>query len=93
MLASTILLLARSQRREFAAADRAAEVTGDPLALARALRKIERAARPDLGLLVPLSSREVEGIGRLLATHPPTDDRVDRLLERADRTARRIEIR
>lgn len=93
VLASTILLLARSRRREFAADDRAAEVTGDPLALARALRKIERAARPGFGLLVPLSSREEEGIERLLATHPPTDDRVDRLLERADRTVRRIEIR
>jgi len=45
-VALTLLVLAHSRRREFAADARAAEVTGKPVALARALRKLERAASP-----------------------------------------------
>lgn len=82
----TLLVRAHSRRREFAADDRAVEVTGDPLALARALRKIQRATEPGRGLLSPLSVRgDDEALfGRLLSTHPPTDDRVRRLVERAE---------
>jgi len=61
-------------------------VTGDPLALARALRKVERAAGAEWGLLGPLDVRG-DGDGpltRLLATHPPMDDRVGRLVEKAE---------
>lgn len=93
----TAVVRAHSRRREYAADDRAVEVTGDPLALARALRRIERASQPGWGLLSPLY---VEGdedgtLARLLATHPPMDERIARLVERAgaDRPrARRIPI-
>ncbi|WP_299267636.1 M48 family metallopeptidase [Halorientalis sp.] len=50
----TLVLRAHSRRRELAADDRAASVTDDPLALARALTKIDRVRDPDWSLLSPL---------------------------------------
>ncbi|MFC5973887.1 M48 family metallopeptidase [Halomarina salina] len=85
LVASSALVMARSRRRELAADDRAAEVTGDPMALARALARIEGPTWPFV--------REESPMSRLLATHPDTDERIERLRERADRTATRIEIR
>ncbi|WP_123539338.1 M48 family metallopeptidase [Halosimplex salinum] len=92
--ALTLALLAHSRRREFAADDRAAEVTGDPLALARALRKIERVSESPWSLLSSLyvDGRAEESITRLLATHPATDERVERLRARAERD-RRVPVR
>jgi len=83
--AVTLLVLSYSRRREWAADDRAATVTGKPLALARALRKIDRASTPDLGPLTPLyvHGTEESTLSRLLSTHPPMDDRVARLSQRA----------
>jgi len=82
----TLALRAHSRRREFAADDRAVELTGNPIALARALVKIERATTPGWGLLSPLyiHGDEEGSLSRLLATHPPMRDRVERLLDRAD---------
>ncbi|MFC7222345.1 M48 family metallopeptidase [Halalkalicoccus sp. GCM10025322] len=86
----TAFVRARARRREFAADDRAAEVTGDPLALARALRKIERASTPRIGpFRIPIE-RDEHPIERLLSTHPSTDERVERLAERAK--GRRIPV-
>lgn len=79
----TALARARSRRREFAADDRAAAVTGDPLALARALRRIERASQPRLGPFRIPVEREESAVERVLSTHPATDERVERLAERA----------
>jgi len=92
--ALTLALRAHSRRRELAADDRAATVTGDPLALARALRKIERATRSPWSLLSPLYVQtDEDDLGRLLATHPSTDERVERLKERVERDrGRRIPI-
>lgn len=98
MLGITLLARAHSRRREFAADDRAAEVTGRPVALARALRKIERTADPQVGLLSPLwvygevESEEERALSDLFSTHPRTEDRVERLRSRADsgRTERRV---
>ncbi|UPV99698.1 M48 family metalloprotease [Halorussus gelatinilyticus] len=96
-VALTLVMLAHSRRREYAADDRAAAVTGDPLALARALRKIERATEPRLKLSSPLyvHSEERAEVTRLLSTHPEMDERIDRLVERSDRErgAVSIEIR
>lgn len=82
----TLLVRAHSRRREFAADDRAVEVTGDPLALARALRGIERASQPIWGIRSPLTiyGTEESPLGRLLSTHPPMDDRVQRLVDQAE---------
>ncbi len=82
---ATLFVRARSRNRELAADDRAAEVTGDPLALARALRRIELATEPAWPL-APLSThRETdEAIERWLSTHPSVDERVERLRRRAE---------
>ncbi len=96
LLALTLALRAHSRRREIRADDRAVEVTGDPLALARALARIQRASRPRLG---PLSSlyiygqEEADTLSRLLATHPPMDDRIERLVERTERSRAAIPVR
>ena len=82
---STLVVRSRSRKREFAADDRAAEVTGDPMALARALRRIERATEPTWPF-APLSThtRTDETAERWLSTHPSTDERVERLREKAE---------
>jgi heat shock protein HtpX len=96
LFALTLGLLALSRRRELAADDRAAEVTGNPVALARALRKIERATEPTRDLRSQLYVRGEEGdtLLRLLSTHPATDERVERLRRRAEAesTARRVPV-
>lgn len=86
----TIALRAHSRRREYRADDRAVEATGDPIVLARALVKIERAATPGWGLLSPLYVHgDEEGLlTRLLATHPPLDQRVERLVRAANERGR-----
>jgi heat shock protein HtpX len=86
----TLLVRAHSRRREFAADERAAELTGRPLALARALRTIERASRPAGGLLATLyiHAEESDPLTRMLSTHPPMDERVERLVEIAERHER-----
>ena len=92
----TLLVRAHSRRREFAADERAAEVTGRPLALARALRTIERASRPAGGLLATLyiHAEESDPLSRMLSTHPPMDERVERLVEMAERrTGREVGMR
>jgi heat shock protein HtpX len=80
-----LVLFAHSRRREFAADDRAARVTGDPIALARGLRRL--AAAEDQWLLSSLTvrGREDHTLTRWLSTHPPTDERIERLVRRAER--------
>jgi heat shock protein HtpX len=91
----TLLVRAHSRRRELAADERAAEVTGRPLALARALRTIERASHPVGGLLATLyiHAEERDPLGRMLSTHPPMDERVERLVEMARRREEGREVR
>lgn len=80
-------LVARSyaRRRELAADDRAVAVTNDPLALASALRKLHRAADPRWALFSTLyvAPREDE-LTRLLSSHPPLDERIERLVDRVE---------
>jgi len=85
LIGLTVFLRAYSRRREHAADDRAVEVTGRPLALARALRKIDR-SRESTFPFAPLYRRqrvERHPISRLLSTHPPMEERIDRLRRRA----------
>jgi len=100
-LVLVLLVRAHSRRREFAADDRAVELTGKPVALARALQKIERASEPR-GLLAHLYVHgDEEGpLTRWLSTHPAMDERVERLAERVRKEhereqgrGRRIEVR
>jgi heat shock protein HtpX len=87
--AATLIQLAISRTREFDADEDGAALTGDPLALASALRKLERGtrARP-LPQTVPLENVSHlmianpfrgAGVARLFATHPPMDERIARL--------------
>jgi heat shock protein HtpX len=78
----TLAILAYSRRREFAADDRGTELTGRPLALASALEKIHSHTGATLGIRDALDSDE-SPLGRLLATHPAIDQRIERLRERA----------
>jgi heat shock protein HtpX len=90
LFAMTVPLRAHSRRREYRADDRAVEATGKPIALARALVKIQRASRPGWGLLSPLYVHGDERglLTKLLATHPPLDERIERLVRQARQAGR-----
>ena len=91
IVAPTLALQAYARRREHAADDRAVAVLDDPLALARALKKIQRASEPGWGLfswLLPnrQRTRERTRLEQAFASHPPTDERVNRVREAATAT-------
>ncbi|MFM9014345.1 MAG: zinc metalloprotease HtpX [Gemmatimonadota bacterium] len=87
-MAASVLQMALSRAREFEADRGGAEILGDPMPLARALRRLDAtsAAIPmDISpqqatayIVNPLSGRKVE-FGRLFMTHPPMDERIERL--------------
>jgi len=87
-LAAMIIQAAISRSREFAADRGGAEIAGGPDGLARALRKIESAARQrplkanpataHMFIVKPFSGRG--GVAALFGTHPPTEERIRRLL-------------
>jgi len=88
-VAAVIVRLAVSQEREYQADAAGALLSGDPVALAGALGKIdagtaELALAPDgrrisVGHLMIASPFRPEGLARLFRTHPPVGERVRRL--------------
>jgi heat shock protein HtpX len=88
-LAASLLRVAITRSREYAADRTSARITGDPLALADALRKLEATTRrvplpPDPALrstaaLMIANPFGQSGFVRLFSTHPSTRDRVRRL--------------
>jgi heat shock protein HtpX len=82
----TLLFLSYSRRREYQADRRAGEMTGKPVALARALSKIHRATDPrrDLRSFLYIHDDPQREHYPFLSTHPPLDKRVNRLLEQTD---------
>ncbi|MCM1983626.1 M48 family metalloprotease [Lyngbya confervoides BDU141951] len=85
-LCAGLIRMAISRTREYAADAGAAEITGNPLALAQALETLElmkdkapmhgNPAFAPLFIVNPLSP---EGLMKLFLTHPSTEDRIKRL--------------
>jgi heat shock protein HtpX len=86
-IAAMVLQMAVSRSREYGADAIGAEISGQPLALARALNKLDRIAQghpvdvnpatSHLFIINPLGS--LHGVTKLFRTHPLTEDRVARL--------------
>ncbi|TMB98557.1 MAG: protease HtpX [Chloroflexi bacterium] len=86
-IAAALIQLAVSRSREYEADHTGAEVSGDPMALASALRKLERAtqvipsptAQPAFAHLYIVNPLSGQTLSTLFSTHPPLEDRIRRL--------------
>jgi len=93
-IAAMLIQMAISRSREYAADATGAQICRCPLALAKALEKLEMAAQQ----LAPVAQREINPgtahmfivnplrgsfIASLFSTHPPTEERIRRLYELA----------
>ena len=92
-LAASLIQMAISRAREYEADRGGAEICGDPSALARALDKIHRYAsgqhfdavehHPETAQMMIMNPLSGGGIQGLFSTHPPTEERIARLMEMA----------
>ncbi|MGA7159535.1 MAG: zinc metalloprotease HtpX [Bacteroidota bacterium] len=86
-IAAVLLQLAISRSREYAADAGGSTISGKPLSLANALKKIERSAErnpmvnagPATSHLFIVNPLRAGGIMKLFATHPPVEERIARL--------------
>lgn len=95
-LGAAVIQMAISRQNEFQADRTGGRIAGNPLYLANALTRLDRAARrvpmqvnpaaAHLAIVNPLAARRVAFSG-LFRTHPPTEERVARLTEQARRPA------
>jgi heat shock protein HtpX len=92
-VAAVLIQLAISRGREYEADRAGAELSGDPRALADALGKIDRYAQglpletaethPSTAHLMIINPLSGGGVAGLFSTHPPTAERIHRLLAMA----------
>ena len=87
-LAAILIQSAISRSREFAADRGAARIVGSPHGLVRALRKIDAGSRrmpidanPATAHMFIVKPFSRGGVMSLFSTHPPTEQRVERLLQ------------
>ena len=88
-LAAMIIQMAISRQNEFEADAEAARITGRPMNLASALRKLDayahkipmqiNPAAAQLAIVNPLSGARGAGLMRIFSTHPSTEERIARL--------------
>lgn len=87
-IAATLIQLGISRSREYLADETAGRLTGDPMALAYALAKLqhgaerfpvgaEQSATASLFIVSPLAGGQ--SLARLFSTHPPIEDRIRKL--------------
>ena len=95
-LAATLIQMAISRSREFLADEEGAKISGCPLCLANALRKLEEMAQnpnlqevasqevnPGTAHMMIINPLRADTIMKLFSTHPPTEERIRRLEELA----------
>jgi heat shock protein HtpX len=85
-IAAMLIQMAISRSREFLADEAGAQISGNPLSLANALRKINARvaeipmeaspATAHMFIVSPLTGR---GLASLFSTHPPAEERIARL--------------
>ncbi|MBI3755528.1 MAG: zinc metalloprotease HtpX [Deltaproteobacteria bacterium] len=85
-LAAMIIQMAISRSREYGADEGGARITGNPLSLANALRKLERgnnafpmAANQATAHMFIVNPLRGGGLLKLFSTHPPVEERIKRL--------------
>ncbi len=85
-IAATLVQLAISRQREFMADAGGAEMCGNPLSLANALKNLHNASRqipmnasPSTAHMFIVSPFTARGLAKLFSTHPPMEERVARL--------------
>ncbi|XGV94881.1 MAG: M48 family metalloprotease [Leptolyngbya sp. BL-A-14] len=93
-LSAMLLQLAISRTREFSADQGSAAITGNPIALAHALEKLEAVGHqipmngnPAMSPLLIVNPLSAEGLQTLFRTHPSTEERIRRLNELAQQQA------
>lgn len=86
-IVAMLIQLAISRTREYQADESGARISGAPLSLANALRKLTlaskripmRGANPNTAHLFIVNPLSGSGLVRLFSTHPPLEDRIARL--------------
>ncbi len=91
-IAALLIQMAISRSREYGADEGGAEISGNPMALASALGKLERGAQavpmdanPATAHMFIVNPFSAAGITNLFSTHPPIPERIAKLEEMADR--------